>query len=67
MSRVTRALATVRTLTAQGVTMVCFFVVFRWSPKLLKMRRGPPMVANMTVQGMAGTRDATTTMKIVKL
>ena len=50
-------------LTTQGISIMCLFIVFMWSPQLVRKREGP-IVAAVTVQGGAGFKDATRTMNM---
>ena len=54
----------VTALTAQGM---CLFVVFMLRPEMLRKRGALPTVPAVTVQGEAGTEDATTAFKNIKL
>ena len=56
----------VTALTAQGMSIMCLFVVFMLSSELVRNGGGwggLPMVAAVTIQGGAGFKDATITKK----
>ena len=54
-------------LTTQEITIVCLFVVFIYSPTLVRKWGALPVVAAVTVQGGAEFNDPSKTMTIEKL
>ena len=61
------ALPTGATLTAQGMSLMCLFVLLILRPELVRRSGALPMVAAVTAQGGAGFKDAATTIRIRNL